>query len=280
MTACWICDGTASPDAALGALGFVRCAACGFVFRPELDGAARETYESGAYEDVRGAHYTEPEVRARRRDARVRLAFLAPHARGGRLLDIGAAGGAFVAEAQASGYDAHGIEPTPAFARYAREVLGVDVAEGTLEAAELAAASLDVATMWHVLEHVPRPLGQLRRIAAALRPGGVLAVEVPNAGSESARRAGAAWPSLEPDVHVNQFAPATLRAALEAAGLRVVELHTVPITPFLSTRARLGLRHLAARVKAAWWLRSTSTRHPRGHELLRAIAVATPGRAA
>ena len=169
MTACWICGRGAAPDPTLGELGFARCGGCGFVFRPELAGAARRTYETGAYEEVRGAHYTEAEVAARRRDARVRLAFLAPHAPGGRLLDVGAAGGAFVAEARDAGYDARGIEPTPAFAAHARERLGVDVAEGTLEDARLRPGSLDAVTMWHVLEHVPRPVEQLRRVREALR---------------------------------------------------------------------------------------------------------------
>jgi 2-polyprenyl-3-methyl-5-hydroxy-6-metoxy-1,4-benzoquinol methylase len=224
------------------------------VFRPA---EVRAIYEEGAYEASHGEVYGDLE--SRRRDARVRLDWLGLAGRG-RLLDVGAAGGAFVAEAAARGLRASGIEPTPAFARHAREVLGVDVREGTLESAGL--DRYDVVTMWHVLEHIPDPLPQLQRVRAALDDGGLLALEVPNYGSVSATRMGRAWPSLEPEVHVNQFTPGSLRALLERAGFAGVEVETVPITPYLTWRARLGPRHVAARLKA---IRG-------GHELLRGRA--------
>jgi 2-polyprenyl-3-methyl-5-hydroxy-6-metoxy-1,4-benzoquinol methylase len=273
---CWLCGASTQPAAELAPLPFTACRACGFVFRADLGRQElRGVYEQGRYERMGGERYA-AELEARRRDARVRLRWLAPHARGGTLLDVGAATGAFVAEALAAGFAAWGIEPTPAFARQAQTLTGVYVREGTLEDAALEDAALDVVTMWHVLEHVPDPLVQLERLRGALRPGGVLALEVPNYGSQVARRQRAAWPSLEPEVHVNQFAPATLRAALERTGFTLVELGTVPITPYLPPAARFAPRHLAARAKAALWLRTVRTRHPSGHELLRAIARRPP----
>ena len=269
---CWLCGAPAQPAVELAPLPFAACSACGFVFRPDLgERELRDVYQQGLYERMGGERYA-AELDARRRDARVRLRWLRPHARAGALLDVGAATGAFVAEALAAGFAARGVEPTPAFARQARAVTGVDVVEGTLEDADLEDSSLDVATMWHVLEHVRDPLPQLQRLGRALRPAGVLALEVPNYGSEVARRQRAAWPSLEPEVHVNQFTPATLRAALERAGFALVELGTVPITPYLPLGERLAPRHVAARAKAALWLGTPRTSHPTGHELLRAIA--------
>ena len=274
--ACWICGGATTPHYPLTPLPFVRCAACGFVFRPDV--VVRDVYTGGGYEMIRGEHYTE-DTEARRSDARVRLDWIGGFAvPGTRLLDVGAASGAFVAEAAHRGYMARGIEPTPSFARYAREVFGVDVKETTLEEATLAPAVLDVITMWHVLEHVREPLGQVARLGEALAEGGVLAVEVPNYGSAVAARQGTAWPSLEPDVHVSQFAPASLRLLLERAGFAVERVSTIPITPYLPVADRLGPRHLAARAKATVWLRSPRTEHASGHELLRAIARRPPAR--
>ena len=273
--ACWICGGAAVPYATLAPLPFARCEACGFVFRPDVDAAeVRDVYVGGAYEDIRGEHYiSDSETEARRSNARVRLDWLGSvKAPGRRLLDVGAAGGAFVAEALRRGYEARGIEPTPAFARHAREALLVDVEEVTLEGASLTPETLDVITMWHVLEHVREPLGQLVRLREALSEQGVLAIEVPNYGSAVAARMGADWPSLEPGVHVSQFAPETVRRLLERAGFDVLDVHTVPITPYLPAAARVDPRHLAGRAKAAVWLRSAATVHPTGHELLRAIA--------
>jgi SAM-dependent methyltransferase len=271
--ACPICDGRTVPSARLGRLGYRECSRCGFVFRPDVDEAAtREVYEGGAYAEAHELYADPARIDGLRRDARVRLRWLAPHAASGRLLDVGAAGGAFVAEAVGAGYDARGLEPTPAFAGFARERLGVDVMDGTIESAALPAASLDVVTLWHVLEHLPDPRDAVDRLRDALVPGGVLALEVPNFGGALAQRDGASWGSLQPDVHVNQFTPGALAALLTRVRLEVVELGTVPITPYLPKARRLDPRHIAARLKAAGELRSVRTAHPTGHELLRAVA--------
>ena len=89
-------------------LPFSRCRECGFVFREDAD--QRALYETGSYGDDGGERYV-AEDEARRRDARVRLRWLGPVAGAGQLLDVGAAGGAFVAEAADVGHNARGIEP-------------------------------------------------------------------------------------------------------------------------------------------------------------------------
>lgn len=273
-TSCWVCGAPTGACAALAPLPFLECPSCAFVFRADraVDDV-HATYEDGAYADaeLRGSHYADPaQIAERRRDSRVRLAFMAPYVREGRLLDVGAAGGAFVAEAVVAGFRAEGIEATPAFAAVARDVLGVQVTTGTIESAQLESAAYDAITLWHVLEHIPQPVTELERLREALRPGGVLALEVPNYG---AARGGVDWPSLEPDVHVNQFSPGPLRAALERAGLRVVVVGTVPITPYLTARAAFDPRHVYYRLRAASELRSPRGSHPTGFELLRAVAV-------
>jgi SAM-dependent methyltransferase len=272
VSRCWICEGSVRACGQFSPEPFLECERCGFVFRPDLDAQALEAvYAGGDYEDVRGVQYLS-ELSERRRDARVRLDYMRPWSGAGRLLDVGAAGGAFVAEARARGFDAAGVEPVPSFARAAREQLGVDVREGGIEDLDLSKERFDAITLWHVLEHIPRPLDQVRRLAAVLGDGGALAVEVPNAASAVAAHMGASWPSLEPRVHVNQFTPESLRELLERAGLESCDMRTTAISPYLRWPARLGPRHLAARAKAAIWLRDPRAEHARGHELLRAVA--------
>jgi SAM-dependent methyltransferase len=234
-----------------------------------------ELYADGGYADVWVETYTGDDA-ARRRDARVRLTWLASHAPGPHMLDVGAAGGAFVAEAAATGHSAWGIESSPAFAAHAREVLGVDVRTGTLEQMGLEPESLDVVTLWHVLEHVPEPIAELGRIASGLRAGGLVAIEVPNYGSLLSQRMGSTWTSLQPDVHVSQFTPETLSLALRRAGFDPVSIETVPITPYIPRRLRLAPRHVISRMKVAAGLRSPRGRHPHGHELLRAVGRRSP----
>ena len=279
-TSCWVCGGAAGPCAALTPLAFRQCRACGFVFRPEVDEAAtRAVYEGGAYEERGFAvdYAVDTTVDERRTNARVRLTWLLQHADGGRLLDVGAAGGAFVLEARDAGFDAFGVEPAPAFARHARETLGVDVRDGRVEDLGLDDGSLDVATMWHVLEHVPEPRGTLDAIRAALRPGGALVIEVPNLDSVAARRMGVTWTHLDADVHVSQFTPPTLRALLEGAGFAVDDLHTVAHGIYLTRRERWAARHVAHRVQLSRG-GAIGLRHPTRHEFLRAVARRPPAR--
>ncbi len=272
MTDCWICASATRPCAWLPGLAYAECPSCGHVFREDDAAlAVADVYTSGDYTEVRGDHYL-ADLQARRSDARRRLEFLerAGLRPPGRLLDIGAAAGAFVAEAGAAGWQAEGVEPTPQFAGGAE--LDVVIHQGTLEDAALTDGSLDVATMWHVLEHIPRPLPEMRRVLAALKPGGALVVEVPNGGGYDAHARGVDWPSLEPEVHVSQFCASSLRQLLTRAGFTVRDVHTVPISVYLDTRAKLGLGHVAHRVKAARALGSLRGTHPDGFELLRAVA--------
>jgi 2-polyprenyl-3-methyl-5-hydroxy-6-metoxy-1,4-benzoquinol methylase len=274
-TSCRLCGGAASADDVLGGLGFERCAGCGFVFRPADPDQLRDVYEGGAYEDREFAtgYAVDETIDERRRNARVRVRYVRRFASGGALLDVGAAGGAFVLEAGMSGFRARGIEPSPAFAAHARESLGVDVTDGRLEDAQLEPGSLDVITLWHVLEHVPDPVAALAICAHALRPGGLLVLEVPNLDSAMYSIMGTAWTHLDPQAHVSQFTPATLSDALTRSGLRVVATETVGIDVYLRPRERLALGQLAYRAKLLRHgvLRSTD---PRRHEFLRAVAQA------
>ena len=85
----------------------------------------------------------------------------------------------------------------------------------------------------HSLEHVVDPRLELRRVTAALRPGGRLAVIVPNWGSWQRRAFKERWFPLELPRHRTHFTAAGLRVALESAGL--VPIDVVPATPFITT---------------------------------------------
>ncbi len=97
-----------------------------------------------------------------------------------RMLDVGSGSGEFVYLLGSLGLDAEGIEPNRGYAEYAREHLGLKVAGGLVEEQEFAPACFDGITMFHVLEHVADPVSCLARLGEWLKPGGFLAVEVPN----------------------------------------------------------------------------------------------------
>ena len=262
---CWACGaGPMTSSSWLAPLPFVECAECGFNQRVAPGDAAREHYVHDQYAQDRSGDFVGAELDNRRRDARARLRFIGRHARAGALLDVGTAGGAFLLEAAAVGHAARGIEPTPSFAAYARDHLGLDVQTAAIEDADLPDHGLDIVTMWHVLEHLESPLAALRRVHHALRPGGLLAIEVPNAGSGIARAMRTSWSMLEPDVHVGQFTPVAAGRLVERAGFAVRQIELVSILAYVQPWARVAPRALVHRLK---WRRQPK-------ELLRVAAVA------
>lgn len=278
---CLLCGAPSAPAPVLAPLGIARCTVCGFTFAPALadNDTTRGIYEGGAYEervyeerafDQGNADAASPEERDR--NAQARLSFLTEHVPGrGRLLDVGAAGGAFVAAAGRAGFTATGVEPAPAFARYARETLGVDVRDGRVE--DVQPGEADVITLWHVLEHVPDPVDALRRLREGLTPGGHLVIEVPNLGSVAADLHGAAWTHLDAGTHVSHFTHASLGAAMRAAGLAPTTELSVPHDVYLTAQERRSRGPLGARVKlGVRALRDRRTRDPWRHEFLRVVA--------
>jgi 2-polyprenyl-3-methyl-5-hydroxy-6-metoxy-1,4-benzoquinol methylase len=105
----------------------------------------------------------------------------------GRLLDIGCAGGAFLAEAQAKGFEVRGLEINPAMAAKAR-ARGITVLNRRIEDAPLDRwPRFDVVTLMDVLEHLPDPRGAMWKVAHWLKPGGTLLVRGPVNDSRTAR---------------------------------------------------------------------------------------------
>jgi SAM-dependent methyltransferase len=176
----------------------------------------------------------------RARDRRFPLATLSAGGRG-TLLDVGCGRGDLAASWIAAGWRVLGVEPAPEAARIAR-ARGVEIMGPTLATAQIAPQSLDAVVFRHSLEHVPDPRTDLRRAHDLLRPGGRLAVIVPNWGSWQRRAFGEYWFPLELPRHRTHFTAAGLQAALGAAGYEVIDIR--PATPFITTTWSLQFRLL------------------------------------
>jgi 2-polyprenyl-3-methyl-5-hydroxy-6-metoxy-1,4-benzoquinol methylase len=153
-----------------------------------------------------------------------------PLAKVGSALDIGCSSGDYLAYLQTLGWEVYGIELDEEAARYAREHFGIPVSVGTAERALSAFPdeSLDVVTMWHVLEHLFDPSSVLAQVHRVLRPGGILMLEMPNSDSLWASILGEYWFPLEIPRHLYHFTPPTLRAMLTKTGFRLTRLVGVP----------------------------------------------------
>ncbi len=200
-----------------------RCGDCGFEFVAPTPSSA----ELAAYYDRSYAVPLERYAAAGERNA-ARIADverLCP-ARG-RLLEFGASYGHSLALARDRGWEVTGVELSPTASEYARAHFGLTVFNCDLADAPLTEASFDAIVGWHVLEHVRDPRDQLLRLARLLKPGGVLALRVPNIASFGARAAGEWWPWMCPPAHLWFFSSQTLPRLLRDCGFEVNEVRTL-----------------------------------------------------
>jgi SAM-dependent methyltransferase len=274
VPSCWICGADAAPDTRYAGLPLVRCGACGFVFAPVRSAEELHRLYTTDYFDAYpgGQAYDADEVQ-RRHEATVRMRWLRSYATGGRLLEIGSASGWFLAQARDAGFEVEGIEPAADVASGAAARWNVPVQAATAETASLPDGELDVVVAWHALEHIAVPAGVLERLHAALRPGGLLMIEVPNVESAASRSQGAAWFHLDLAHHVGHYAPSTLADLLRRTGFTPMQVDTFPTAGYLRPDLARTPRAIAWQAKQAVQHRaSPRAPHPTRHEMLRAVA--------
>jgi SAM-dependent methyltransferase len=148
-----------------------------------------------------------------------------------RALDVGCGTGELLRSLVDGGWEAVGIEPAPGIAEVGR---AAGLAVETSTAADFVTAwraggghAFGGIVLLNVLEHVPDPGALLVDVTAALAPGGLLIVRVPNDFSplqEAAHRAlgGTPWWIAIPD-HVNYFDHASIADIVERIGFEVVD---------------------------------------------------------
>jgi len=174
-------------------------------------------------------------MRARRAAPVDAVAALAP----GRGVDVGCGRGDLAAMLVARGWSMTGVEPSAAACETAR-ARGIDARRGVLATVSLEPGGYDAALFQQSLEHTDDPLGDLRRVHAALAPGAVIAVSVPNFGGWQRRRFGGRWYHLDLPRHRVHFTAAALERALREAGFE--DIHTATSTSLVGLPASIQYR--------------------------------------
>lgn len=200
------------------------CAACGTGFSEPKDPVGSEWYGR--------AHMGEAEVQ--KADWRY-AAFLDARLAPGSLLDVGCGAGTFLKLAQERGWKVSGLDFNPEHIRTAKAAgLSDVVAQDYRDYFRARASSYDALTLFDVLEHVAEPADLLERLRSVLKPGGRLALTLPD-GERPLPWAGLREEWDYPPYHYTRWTEASLRAALARSGFEVETARHSPIhTGFFS----------------------------------------------
>ena len=155
----------------------VRCDACGLVFRnpAEKRSELRDAYTADAppRETLLALHQAQRaacESQARRLRRHLR--------RRGRGLEVGSYVGAFLAAARDARWQFEGLDVNTGVNQFTRS-LGFTVHDGDLEHFK-PERRYDAVAVWNTFDQLPDPRAAVATVARLLRPGGVLAIRVPN----------------------------------------------------------------------------------------------------
>jgi ubiquinone/menaquinone biosynthesis C-methylase UbiE len=138
----------------------------------------------------------------------------------GKLLDIGAGTGDFLLTAKNDGWETIGVEPSDRAKNIAKEK-GISFVE---EISSLESNSLDVITMWHVLEHVPNLEHQIQELKRLLKPTGTLIIAVPNFKSFDAGHYETFWAAYDVPIHFWHFSKKSIQLLFERVDMKLEKI--------------------------------------------------------
>lgn len=240
-------------------VGILQCRSCGVAFwTPPADFRPEDVYDGAYFGDSSAAHgyddYAALEPVLRRNFAR-RMERI-PQPQGvARLLDIGAAYGFAVSEAQRLGWDATGLEVSASAAAAARRSAPGHVVVATALCTPFASAAFDTVTLWDVIEHLADPHAAVAEVARVLRPGGRLVLTTGDVGSLVARLSGSRWHLYTIPEHLFFYTRRSLSVLLEAHGFRIESQHaesSVYTLGYLVERLRKTLLGGSMKRPVAW----------------------------
>jgi 2-polyprenyl-3-methyl-5-hydroxy-6-metoxy-1,4-benzoquinol methylase len=156
-----------------------------------------------------------------------------------RSMDIGCGRGYFPAVLKNLGWNAHGIEISPAASERARRDFSLDVFTGTVE--QYAAKNkkrFPVVTAIDVIEHVSLPDEFIRAAAELVGSNGWLIIDTPNAAAANMADEGIFWKGFNP-FHIFLFSIKNLTTLLSRRGFTVEQSFSYHNAPTSGWRRKI-----------------------------------------
>jgi len=179
----------------------------------------------------------------------------------GKILDIGAGTGDFLLTAKNDGWETIGVEPSDRAKNIAKQK-GISFVE---EISTLENHSLDVITMWHVLEHVPDLENQIQELKRLLKPTGTLIIAVPNYKSFDANHYQTFWAAYDVPIHFWHFSKRSIQLLFERVDMKLEKILPMKFDSFyvslLSEKYKTGkmnyIKAFFIGLKSNWKAKST-----------------------
>ncbi len=121
----------------------------------------------------------------------------------GKILDYGCGDGSFLKFMQDHNFSVLGYEPNNKASKIASLKIGEKNIVSSLENIEN--NSLDIITLWHVLEHIPNPEEILSQLKSKLKENGILIIAVPNYKSYDAKFYKESWAAWDVPRHIFHY---------------------------------------------------------------------------
>lgn len=141
------------------------------------------------------------------------------------ILDVGCATGYFLDRAKERGWKTYGVEISEYAAKEAN-LRGHEVHVGEFPKIPRT-NTMDIVTMWDVLEHVNDPRAYLVATHDVLCDGGYLAINTVDIGSVWARLMGHRWHLIVPPEHIHYYTKGNLRKLLTETGFDTIEIKKI-----------------------------------------------------
>jgi SAM-dependent methyltransferase len=144
----------------------------------------------------------------------------------GTACDFGCGSGSEVVVLDHLGWKAEGIELSEQAVTSARRV-GVTISRGSIEVLESRPGAFDFICSSHCVEHVIDVTRLFRAFYTALKPDGILVIEVPNSSSAGMQRYRDKWYYLSLPVHVHLFSPDSIKLLAARNGFAEIMTRTI-----------------------------------------------------